>query len=87
MAAFVALTVRHKMKLAREWQRQLIATTILHPMPSLAIPPPYLPLVNQQWKKKTIQAGHQHQKAACNNIVMDQSYLGKEAKTHHLWLI
>ncbi len=40
VAAFVALTMRRKMEIAWECQRQPIAATTQHPMPDLAIPPP-----------------------------------------------
>ncbi len=56
VAAFVALTMRRKMEIARARQRRPIAATTQHPMPDFAIPPG-LPLATQQWKKKTIQAG------------------------------
>ncbi len=39
VAAFVALTMRHKMEIAREWQGLSIAAATQHPMLGLAIPP------------------------------------------------
>ncbi len=39
VAAFVALTMRHKIEIVQEWQRRLIATTTQRPMPDLAILP------------------------------------------------
>ncbi len=41
VAAFVALTMRRKMEIVREWQRRPIATTNQHPMPDLATLPPH----------------------------------------------
>ncbi len=59
VAAFVSLTMRRKMEIAWELQRQPIAATTQHPIPDLAMPIPLcLPLATQQWKRKgTIQAG------------------------------
>ncbi len=51
VAAFVALTMHHKMELVQAC----------------------LELATLRRKKTTIQSTHQHQKAACNNTVMDQS--------------
>ncbi len=38
VAAFVALTMRRKMEIAREWQGRPIATATQQPMPDLTIP-------------------------------------------------
>ncbi len=54
VAAFVAMTTRRKMEIARECP---IAAATQHPMPDLAIPPPFLLSATQQRKQRTIQAG------------------------------
>ncbi len=55
VAAFVALTMHHKMELAREQQRRWTVVT-WHPTPTCFL------LATQQWTKKTFQAGQpQHQ--------------------------
>ncbi len=46
VAAFVALTMRHKMEIARERQGRPIAAATQHPMPDLAIPPPVFAFSN-----------------------------------------
>ncbi len=49
VAAFVTLTMRHKMEIAQERQGWPIAAATQHPMPDPAIPP-FLPLATQQRK-------------------------------------
>ncbi len=66
VATFVALTVRRKMKKARERQGWPIAAATQHPMPNLAIPP-FLLSATQQWKQKTIQAGPLRKHPAANS--------------------
>ncbi len=55
-AAFVALIMRRKMKIMREWHSQP-ATATQHPLSDLTMSPSCLPLATQQWKKKMIRAG------------------------------
>ncbi len=48
MTTFLALTMRRKMEIARERQGRSIVTTTQHPMPDLAILPPFLLSATQQ---------------------------------------
>ncbi len=70
VAAFVILTMLHKMELVWERQKCPISTATQHPMPDLVIPPtPCLLLATLKRKKKTIQTGQYHQlQMAANNI-------------------
>ncbi len=63
VAAFVALTMCHKMEIAQE---RPIAAATQHPMPDLAIPP-FLLSATQQRKQKTIQTGPLWRHPAANS--------------------
>ncbi len=87
VAAFVALTMRRKMEIARERQGWPIAAATHHPMPYLAIPP-FLPSAIQQRKQKTIQAGPLRRHSAANlpsrpEILIDPETKGECSRIIH----
>ncbi len=68
VAAFVALTMRYKMEIARDRQWRPIDAATQHSMPDLATPPPpFLPSATQQQKQKMIQASLLRRHLAANS--------------------
>ncbi len=66
VAAFVALTMRHKVEIAWERQGRPIAAATQYPIPDLAIPP-FLLSATHQRKQKTIQASPLRRHPAANS--------------------